>query len=239
MIAGSFLHYTTGPSVNPHSSIAPYTTGPETGHILWIKQVTSGGLAGAEVRDKSFDAAGGGTGMWTPPIIVAGVLYYNRYRSGGGTTLEQEVVAVDLHTGKELWTRNLLDNRRIGFGQLLFFTAPNQHGVFAYIWIINGTSWHAFDAYTGRWIYTMDNVPTGANVYGPNGEILRYTINLGTQAAQTTGWMTLWNTTKVVGVTSAGTWNPYARSINATAGIEWNVTIPKGLPGAVRKIRDG
>jgi outer membrane protein assembly factor BamB len=239
IIAGSFLSYTTGPSVNPHSSIAPHTTGPETGHILWTKQITTGGLAGAEVRDKGFDAAGGGTGMWTPPIIVAGVLYYNRYRSSGGTALEQEVVAVDIHTGEELWTKNLLDNRRIGFGQLLFFTAPNQHGVFAYIWIVNGTSWHAFDAYTGRWIYTMDNVPSGANVYGPNGEILRYTVNLGTQAAQTTGWITLWNTTKVVGVTSAGTWNPYARSINATAGIEWNVTIPKGLPGAVRKIRDG
>jgi hypothetical protein len=44
-IAGNWLSYARGSDASPTSSIAPYTTGPETGHILWAKPLVLGGLA--------------------------------------------------------------------------------------------------------------------------------------------------------------------------------------------------
>jgi hypothetical protein len=69
----------------------------------------------------------------------------------------------------------------------------------------------------------MEGVPSGSNIYGPKGEIYRYTVN------RNAGWMTLWNSSRVV--SNAGSWRPHGNTYDATNGIEWNVTIPLGLPG--------
>ncbi|MGB9914109.1 MAG: hypothetical protein ACPLIG_01720 [Candidatus Bathyarchaeales archaeon] len=106
----------------------------------------------------------------------------------------------------------------------------------------------AFDPYTGRWLFTFRNVPSGNRVRGPNGEILIYTVNLQR------GYMTMWNSTAVIsaywGTTENspmfGSWQPQGKTIDATGavpvtsatpfglnGYQKNITIPTGLPGSV------
>ncbi|MDH5266323.1 MAG: PQQ-binding-like beta-propeller repeat protein, partial [Candidatus Bathyarchaeota archaeon] len=242
-ISGSWL-------TTPENLFAPYNEGPESAHILWVKPLTIGGLVGGELGGHSFEMGDAYEGKWTgstgpymwlsSAIILAGRLYYQH------TTRDNPVVyhCVDLHTGEELWSKTFLDNRTIAFGQLFYWDAYNYHGTYAYLWVPvtygpwwmpTSVDWHAFDAFTGDWMYTMEDVPSGDNLYGPNGEIYRYSFNLGA------GEMTLWNSSRVVtrGVTGqyAGSWgaNAHGQTFNATRGIEWTKPIPTDLPGSVEK----
>jgi hypothetical protein len=212
---------------------------PESGHILWTRPIgdTMGGLAGG------VDVTGYGTGDAYEGkfggVIISGVMFYNEYDSGQP---QQTVVAVDLHTGKELWSRTLANNGtfygsgRIAFGQVLRFSSMNYQGDFSYLWVTSGTNWYAFEPLTGDWKYNMTNVPSGTNYYGPKGEILRYSIS------QANGWLAQWNTTSVVikgntGMNIAWGSTTRGRTFDAQAkGYDWNVTIPKGLPGSVRTV---
>ena len=175
------------------------------------------------------------------PIVINGILFYNRFEERGFTNVEQEVVAVDLHTGEELWVRNW-NNTRLMVGQLFYWDSYNYHGTFAYLWSTTGTTWNAYDAFTGRWVYAMTNVPAttasyggsfGSNtILGPKGEIYAFTVDLEN------GWMTLWNSSRVV--SDEGSWRPHGNVYDCSwdqprnGGYEWNITIPKGLPGSVR-----
>ena len=227
-IAGNFLQLVrySGPFV-------PYSTMPGSAHILWARQLEPGGLAGGmEFGPQSFDHGDAYEGRFADSVVINGVLYYNKFYSGGGSRVEQIVVAVDLHTGELLWEKPLVDSEgqthRLSFGQVFYWDSYNQHSVYPYLWATSGNTWHAFDPFTGRWMYTMNNVPSGTNLYGPKGEIFRYTINLNN------GWITLWNSSRVV--SNEGSWirNNLGREFDATQGIEWNKTIPKGLPGSVQ-----
>jgi outer membrane protein assembly factor BamB len=265
-IAGNWVAYSRGTDAGPHSSIAPYTTGPETGHILWTKPLVLGGLAGGiEVGPQSYDHGDAYEGRWGHsgalggPVIIQGILYYNRHQQDGATGIEQEVAAVDLKSGELLWVRQLTDStgrfHRVAFGQVFYFDNFNQHSVYAYLWAVQGTNWHAFDPLTGRWVYSMSNVPAGTNVYAPNGEIHRFNVNVGQNT------VTWWNSSRVVEGhrrqvssnyetdSSRGSWiRTYnGLTLNGTLGIEWTMPIggqPTGpgsaiLPGAVRKVREG
>ncbi|MEM0314198.1 MAG: hypothetical protein QXQ41_06595, partial [Candidatus Bathyarchaeia archaeon] len=251
-IAGSWL-------TTPENLYAPYNDGPESPHILWVKPLTSGGIIGGDDIGRSFEIGDAYEGKWTgssggpymwlsSSIIVAGKLYYQT--SGGGFLQMRDLPVVyhcvDLHTGEELWTKTFLDNQTIDFGQLLYWDSFNMHGGFAYLVVTKGGAsffgpptpevWYFFDAYTGDLRFIYRNVPSGSNLYGPKGEICRYTINLQQ------GWITKWNSTEVVmkGLTgsSAGSWgsNAHGRTHDATRGIMWNKTIPTGLPGSVLKV---
>jgi hypothetical protein len=142
-----------------------------------------------------------------------------------------------------------MDNLTIAFGQLLYWDTYDFHGVYDYLWATVGSTWYAFDAFTGDWVYTMTDVPSGNRVYGPKGEILIYNVN------PSGGWMTLWNSTNIPvlhdnptsGTMGWGQWRPYGKTVNATGatpvttgnplglnGYQWNVTIPHGLPGGAQ-----
>ncbi len=222
---------------------------PETAHILWAKPILGGafsplggGLAGGATETHSYEDGDAYEGKFTPPIIIGGVLFLNRERSQSSSSalrVAQEVVAVDLRTGEELWAKPLIDpngvSRRLSFGQIYSWDGYNIHGVYAYLWATSGSTWHAFEPHSGRWIYSMTNVPSGMNVVGPNGEIIRYTVNLNN------GWMTKWSTERVVNNDeltgyAPGSWLYRAEgtTFDGRLGIEWNKTIPTGLPGTAR-----
>jgi hypothetical protein len=81
---------------------------PETAHVLWAKPITMGGLAGGQMANQGFEQGDAYEPKWTGSIIIGGVLYYNEFESTGSETgLERNVVAVDLHTGEELWKNRL------------------------------------------------------------------------------------------------------------------------------------
>ena len=214
---------------------------PESPHILWKRPFTSAGLAGGIERGPyGYQDGNAYEYQFENSVVIAGVLYYNKFQPGGGTRVDQEVVAVDLRTGKELWTRALIDpdgvSRRLSFGQSMVWSSYNFHGVFSYLWAKAGSTWHAFDPFSGSWVYSMKNVPSGTDpnrrgdMYGPSGEILRWNVNLNA------GWMTLWNSTKVV--SDDGSWlrSNTGRILDAAPGIMFNITIPKGLPGVTGEV---
>jgi len=234
-ISGNWLECWPYVPWDPSARIAPYNDGPETGHILWAKKlIAMGGLVGGDLGEHGFESGDAYEGKWLPPVIIGGVLFYNQFQAGGGSNVEQIVVAVDLRTGEELWARPLIGpdgvSHRLAFGQLFFFDSYNYHGVFGYLWATKGSTWHAFDPSTGRWVYSMENVPNGFRVHGPKGEIYIYTVN------QWRGWMTLWNSSRVVTYGRTGPaggswlWGREGSIFDARNGIEWNVTIPEGLP---------
>ncbi len=243
----------------PPNLYAPYNDdAPETAHVLWTRPHTIGGLVGGmlgnaintEPRAVPFDIGDAYEGKWLGSLIVAGRLYYQKY-----ATADQfkEYAAVDLRTGEELWAgKTFLDNRTIAFGQLMFWNTYDFQGVYDYLWVQIGGSgsnagWYAFDSVTGDLVYRLNGVPSGTMIYGPNGELLIYTVNLQQ------GWMTLWNSTNIPSLYAStqygsmgwGQWRPMGKTVNATGpmvspttplglnGYMWNKTIPTGLPGSI------
>ncbi|MCW4021850.1 MAG: PQQ-binding-like beta-propeller repeat protein [Candidatus Bathyarchaeota archaeon] len=222
--------------------IAKYHAGnadfPETAHVLWTKVYTQGGMGNAELGNVQYEMGDAYEYKFIGSVILSGVLYYNAYEARGtNPDLEQAVVAVDIKTGEELWRKVLGDNERVAYGQSFHWDSYNYHGIFGYIWTAtpdNGNGFapltvpqtlKAYDPQSGRWEYTMENVPPGETIYGPKGEMYRYTVDLAN------GWMTLWNSSRVV--SPSGSWRPQGNIYNASTGIEWNVTIPTDLPGSV------
>jgi hypothetical protein len=215
VVAGSWL-------TTPENLYVPYNDAPETPHILWTKVLTSGGMVGGDLglvgsgaTSVGFENGDAYEGKWTgsssadmftsSSIIVAGKLYYQHSTSWPTPILYH---CVDLRTGEELWTKTFRNNQSISFGQLFYFQSFNYQGTFAYLWVVSGTTWYAYDALTGDWMYTMTGVPRGTRMYGPNGEICIYSVSTGGKT------VTLWNSTYVVmnGLTgsSSGSWGSNA-----------------------------
>jgi hypothetical protein len=224
----------------PANSFAMYNDdAPETAHVLWAKPLTTGGLAGGllgpdpvQAGSETGDAY---SGYWINSVILNGILYYNKADEYAGS---DGIVAVDLRTGEELWAIN---NTYLSFGQVFYFNSFNYDGVYTYLWdTTGGSTWEAYDPFSGQWIYTMTDMPSGTRVWGPSGEILIYQIDYENR------WMALWNSTKAgqtapgfaIDPTTAGSWGNFwggnlvhGSTINASDPrcYSWNVTIPAGL----------
>jgi len=252
-ISANWLGYVPPTNSDPHSIIVPYNEfAPESPHVLWTEPITMGGLAGGTSLWQGFEQGdayegkfgSGGLFGAAGPVIIGGVLFYNQFEGIGTGAEDHWVNAIDLHTGKMLWSKPLITpggaNLRLAFGQTFYWDSYNYHGVFDFLWATESagffgpTNWHAFDPFTGRWVYTMENMPGGTKVYGPKGEIFLYDIN------KNAGTITLWNSSRVV--SDAGSWRPQGQIYdeNATAeGIEWTIDVTglADLPGSVYKIR--
>jgi hypothetical protein len=242
MASGSWLY-------DPDNRYAPYNEAPETAHILWTKPFLSGGLVGGDVglADAINQGAVGFTtgdayeGKWSSRFIIAGRLYYLAFEGGFGGSCDPMVYhCVDLRTGEELWSKIFLDNRTVSFGQLLYWQSMNHMGTFAYLYVNSGTTWNAFDAFTGNWRFTITDMPSGTTLRDGNGGIYILQTDL------TNGWMALWNMSEFCTTGSSsfseGNWGNAvvmqtfnASSANPTSQAAWtNVSIPTDLPGSVR-----
>ena len=225
----------------PDNSLALYNDdAPETPHVLWARQIASGGLNGGLWGDGQIPASAGTgdayEGKFINSVIIQGVLYYNRMPQGFAGTFQPQkgIYAVDLHSGKELWFRN---NTELTFGQILYFNSFNYDGSFFYLWDASGgTTWNAYDPFTSEWLYSMINVPSGIRYYGPSGEILILQIDTVNRR------MALWNSTACgqqgqsptgPNPPDYGSWGRivHGRTLDASnpESYSWNVTIPAGL----------
>ncbi len=237
---------------------------PETAHILWTKPLVMGGLVGGDVGltnsinqgPVGYGIGDAYEGVWSSRLILDGKLYYAIYTQGMlSGTFSQPVVyhCVDLHTGQELWAKTFLNNQSIAFGQQLYYQGFNYMGTFSYLWVTTGGSsffgppapatWYAFDAYTGNWIFTVQNPPSGTTMRDENGGLHVLVVD------QTNGWMADWNMTAFIEASATGyyvgggswgnvvngmTFDAGASTQAAKEGYSWNVTIPKNLPGSVQ-----
>ncbi len=220
------------------NKIAPYNDGPETAHILWATPHTTGGLVGGEVFNHAYEEGDAYEGKWNGALILAGNLYYQNWAAN--EVGPKVTHCVDLHTGKELWSKVFLDNRSIAFGQTMYWDTLQYHGTFDYLWVTVGNTWHAFDAFTGEYVYTIENVPGGTRTVGPNGEYLIYSVD--TANARMSKWSsTLVYYNSMLDQTggdeyTSGRWRPFGNTYDGSFGIEWNVSITEGLPGSTGQL---
>jgi hypothetical protein len=264
----------------PRNAYLPYNDPPETAHVLWAKRYTVGGLVGQGLGDPTlyygqntnlaFELGDAYEGKWggadVGAIIVGGRGYYPEWES---TTMSNGNwwTCVDLRTGEELWRKTFTGNNSIGWGQLMYWNTYDFHGVYDYIIVpvssgfFGPTNWEFYDAETGNWHYTLENVPVSGGMfappnffYGPNGEFMYWDVDLNN------GWMALWNSTNIpalygspdpAGGFAYGQWRPFGKTVDAQGnvsgpginnpdglnGYQLNVTIPD-LPGSVRTVLD-
>lgn len=216
--------------------------GPESSHIMWTKPIEFGGVVGGtistQINGGTYYSGGSYEGRFNNAIIMSGVLYYpvplGHSGSGGG------YAAVDLRTGEELWFRDDLGGLTetgyyspIAKGQLYDFEDINQHGVVGgVLWQVLGSTWNAYDGFTGDWMFNITNVPSGTEVYTESGEIVRYVMDADA------GWLALWNYSAAEGTrrspegsgSNYHQWRPSGKTIDTSDAYSWNVSIPD-LPG--------
>jgi outer membrane protein assembly factor BamB len=224
-IAGNWL---AGQNYAPNTDgYNPYTLSPNSSHILWEKQLMFGGIAAAEFGPDSSYSGRRPSEKLTPPIIMDGRLYYNEPTFVGtfGAATYNGFTCVDLFTGEVQWTTSPHEGQSINMGQVFYHYSTSQESVTQYLWGLGSNQWQMYDAWTGRWILNITGIPGGTNMFGPHGEILRYTIN-------SNGTMTLWNSTKVLltqirAIGVAIDWTPVQGVYNYSQGIQWNAPITK------------
>lgn len=152
-IAGMWLgmgqvNFGTTGTYNNTGNYNPYTTAPNTAHILWTRPIGFGGIAGGESgysETSNFYSTSQYEPKWQP-IIMYGILYFEQFQSS--STNPAGWTAVDLHTGKTVWTLQSSSSSKPAntpvqmsglitsplCGQSLDMVTPNQYGYFGYLW---------------------------------------------------------------------------------------------------------
>jgi len=245
-ISGSWLRMTLNRVVtNQEPVLSP--------HVLWTMPIgdTNGGLAGGDFAF-GFQDGDAYEGHWYGPIIICGILYYNKISTGMSSSSyrldTQQIVAVDIHTGEKLWERNYeFGASRFVFGQLLSWFSYNNRGAWAYLWMSSGTNMYALEAFTGNLIWNITNVPSTSVAgwssvydrffYGPNGELLQYMyVNTGT-AASPNYELRQWNSSFLVAPRDPEvSWGSAVanRQFNGANGYDWNITLGNaGIYGGI------
>jgi hypothetical protein len=200
--------------------------GSQTSHIMWTKPIQDGGVVGGdqfEIQGVTYFEGTAYNNRYTNPIILAGKIYYTDPVSFPGASAGA-TVCVDLQTGKEYWRRT--DVPALTFGLVWDVQTPNQHGTYPPILVSRtGTTWRAYDAYTGNFLFNATNVPTGTTEVGANGEYLVSTIvNYGT-SAKPDYHLLRWNSTKLW---TFGNSPAIAATVDASTKdrYDFNVSIP-------------
>jgi hypothetical protein len=216
-------------------------TAPQSAHVMWTQPARFGGLVGG-TRDPraQFYLGFSYEDAFANPLIISGIFYYktphNHAGSGG------DFKALDLRTGQQIWDNpvlNGLNSIQPSKGQLMDYQQADQHGtVGGYLWVVSGSTWVAYDAFSGNWVGNLTNVPSGTEVYTPTGDILRYAFSYSTVRGN--GWMALWNNTHAItnapassasyGIGQQIRFNGQIIDAGQTSGdrnaYNWNVTIP-------------
>jgi len=212
--------------------------GPNSAHIMWTKPLQDGGVVGGSTAGNNgatYYMGGSYNVRFSGAIVMYGRLYYQEsYGNSGGGGMYK---AIDLRTGEDIWTINATAAGGYpSFGYLYDFDTGNQHGVLPEGLLFTSNFARAYDPSTGV-LTTMNvtSVPSGTEVAGPKGEILRLVLNSANK------WLAQWNSSKVVGAASgnaAGIW--YSGTVNASQAsrYDWNVTIPSLGGGTWSIFRD-
>ncbi len=226
-----------------HGDYAPYTTAPNSPHIMWTKPVAFGGTMGGEFGN-SQQSNYWSTSQYQPkfaPIIIQDILYYNMYP--GSTANPAGWAAVNLHTGETIWTQDYTTILKCG--QIMDYLSPNEYGGRAYLWatgsvdgvVSTGTTYSMYDAMTGKYILSIVNGTGLSKILLDNhGGLIGYYTN--SSRGQTS--LTVWNSTRTIlrgtngnsDLNNAWQWRPTQDGVYAFQnGIEWSVPISTTING--------
>jgi hypothetical protein len=250
-----------GAQIGARGNLWQAGSAPNSPHVMWTMPIETGGIVGGTtgvsnyaIPDVAFYSGGAYEGRLSQPLIIDGRLYFQMpmNHAGGSRSSGAGYICLDLRTGEQLWLNEELGVPYIGVfsgsdrptikGQLFDYESQNQHGVVGgTIWDVQGSTWNAFDAWTGNWIYTLTNVPSGTEAVTDMGAIVRYVLNY--QDSTKSGWLALWNNTQHnVGLelspagsdpttTDAYQWRPMGKTVDMSTAYTWNVTISADLSG--------
>jgi outer membrane protein assembly factor BamB len=216
----------------------PDGVAPNSPHIMWTKPLQFGGVVGGSntaIPGVTFYTGLSYESRFSSPLIIYGRLYYrvpfsDNPQLGG-------YVCVDLRTGEQLWWQNYTVYP--SFGQLYDYESINQHGVIpnGYLWATQTaagvTTWMAFDAMTGNWLFNLTNVPSGTMVYAPDGSINLYRLDA------TNKWLAKWDSSAIPTgplvltpgtSTNAYQYRPIGKNANMSNAYAWNATGLTAVP---------
>jgi len=215
------------------TAFAPYTSAPNSPHILWTRQLWFGGIGGGRFGDKDFYTGLSYEQPFTP-IIISGRIYYTEHDPADETNIIG-TRCLDLYTGEQIW---FLEGVSITFGQIFDIENPNEHGLIAHLWGVSGPSTNTtakvYDAFTGEYQFTITNITWGYTTFGPSGEILSYSI-VGSGAGRK---LVLWNSSKAIfesfpwlGGEVGNIYDPKKGAVvDGKKGIQWMVPVPTNVP---------
>jgi outer membrane protein assembly factor BamB len=274
VLAGNWL--AGAAQINGPTSKFAYGKAPESAHIMWATPYWAGGI-----MDERFGATGFQTAHYEginfdPPIILDGRIYYNVQ-----SLPKYGWYCLDLYTGEVEYFHNTtgpvvnvaggfdfsgeIAGQKLAWGQVYNYESPNQHGGFPYLWSVEGpepNTWMMFDAYTGNYICSINNVPPGSAmfgmymawgtmVYGKDGSILMYKIAgtpnpMGPFFPDTPPfYLQCWNTSRAIWYEETWSSNEYwmwrpvlNKTFDGNNGYSLNVSIPT-LSGSMLAIREG
>jgi hypothetical protein len=230
-----------GRSFPGYTAFAPYTSAPNSAHILWNRELWFGGIGGGVFGDKSFYSGLSYEQPYNPFILQGRIIYSEHDPASGGNLIGTR--CLDLYNGEEIW---FLPNVDIDFCQLFDIENPNEHGLIAHLWDTSGggsnTTARVYDGFTGVLGYVMTNITWGGGrgtAFGPSGEVLSWRLSGPTSNRH----LTLWNSSKAIFTQfpwigdpagGGGIYSPTeAAIINGEYGLEWDVQIPP-TPGNFR-----
>jgi len=207
--------------------IQPEGTAPESGHILWTKVTEDGGVVGGDQYfsdvGEVFNAGHQYQTRFTNQIIMMGRLYYElpvTFSGGGGGW-----VCVDLKTGEEIWRGDMgvsgSGMSDLSFGYYYDWDNMNQHGIVNPSWIFTnnfGASIHPRYGTYGQ--LNLTDVPSGTEVIGPQGEVLRYCIQNAGTSSNPSYRLLQWNSSNVF------TSQTGERNAGGSSAYDWNVSLP-------------
>jgi hypothetical protein len=235
---------------NATGNYNPYTTAPQTAHVLWTKPLASGGALGGEFGGTTTSNYYT-TSQYEPkfcPVILNGILYYEQYP--GSLTNPTGILAVDLHTGETLW--NISAPLTSGgtptvlrCGQILNYVSPNQYGGLSYLWttgtlagmnVASGTTtYNMFDAMTGNYVLSIVNGSAFQTLTEDDGgNLIGYYVNSTIASAPK---FCAWNSTQCILAGTNGEaawqWRPTQNAqIDFGKGIMWSMPMPTNISGA-------
>ncbi|MFB3888395.1 MAG: PQQ-binding-like beta-propeller repeat protein [Candidatus Bathyarchaeia archaeon] len=217
---------------NNAQNFNPYTTAPNTAHVVWTKQLAFGGQIGGEfggTEESNYYSTSHNEPKFEP-VIINGVLYYTRYP--GSVTSPEGWEAVDLRTGETLWVQNISAPLRMG--QVLAFKSFDQYGGTPYLWGFSGTTYSMYSAQTGNWICNIVKGVAMTVTEAADGTLIGYYVN------STSKSLVMWNSTKCImdygNATGQNTrpsrWRPpQGANVDFSYGIQWSVPLATSISG--------
>jgi hypothetical protein len=212
-----------GDTYGTQGSFQPSGSAPNSPHIMWSKSIQDGGVVGGSgyhVNGTTYYMGGSYNMRFANPLVMHGRLYYELPlgNSGGGGGW----ICVDLRTGEEIWYSDQMGVSGSGysdprFGYLYDYDHYNQHGVVpSNGWLFTSNFGSAYDPLTGKPVgLSLNSVPSGTEVIGPHGEILRI------QWSNSGRWLAQWNSSKVFTTSSTSSYDA-----SGSDNYDWNVSIP-------------
>ena len=222
---------------NASGNFNPYTTAPNTAHIVWTKPEAWGGLIGGEFGNTETSNYYS-TSQYEPkfaPIIMNGILYYTAYP--GSSTYPTGWIAVDIRTGEVVWTKDTTEVLRCG--QTYNYISPNQYGALAYLWSVplssagfmaGGSNMSMYDAMTGNKILTItgcSSTMSSTLTEGSDGSLIGYFTN-GTGVNQK---LYMWNSSMAINGRSAMFRPALNGVIGFSKGIMWSAPVAYNISG--------